>query len=222
MQKTRLTNSAWISLFNNAILALIILVILGSWSYAMFGPKGKPPIDEEKLASVVQQRLKQHAPEIEREAKRVAADILPPLSKAIVKQSQEDYDRYMQTLQKQGGQLAEHSEVIFVDAVKAQYSDYLQAHREVLAEEFPNHADKKSIDQLIAQFEKVGHKMIERFYLEDFAKQAKRTEVAWSKIQPVKEPAPGDPSLEKQLIDYGTDWSVLAFTDKAKQSVLSD
>ena len=222
MPNTGLPNSSRFAYFNNAILLLIILVILGSWSYAMFGPKGKPPIDEEKLAAVVQQRLKEHAPEIEHEAKQVAAEILPPLSEAIVKQTREDYDRYLQTLQEQGGKLAEHSEVIFVDAVKAQYSDYLQAHRDVLAQEFPNHADKASIDKLIAQFEKVGHKMIDRFYLEDFAKQAKRTEVAWSKIQPVPEPAPGDPSLEKQLIDYGTDWSVLAFTDKAKQSVLSD
>jgi len=214
------SSSSNLALINNAILGFIVIAIFTTWCYFMFGRKAQVPIDEQKLAREVRERLSEHAPEIQAEVNDVVIELTPPLGSAIGEQIQEDRDRYMQALRRQGNKFAENADDIFTDAVKSEYGDYLRAHRQVLAEEFPDYADEESLDQLMAEFEKVGHRLIDRYRVDQFAEQAQRTEAEWMEIQPLDPPQPGEPSLETQLREYAIDWSVLAFTQEAEESVL--
>lgn len=215
-------NSPPLATINNLILSLIILLIFGAWSYAMFGGKASVPLDKSAIAKEVQLRLEEHRGEIEEEARQLVVTLTPPLSEAIYQQARQDSDLYWQEFQQQGKTYVRDLDQIFVAAVKAEYRDYLQQHREVLAEEFPEHANKESLDRLMAEFEQVGEGLIERYYLDEFAAESKRTSEAWAKVEPLPLPTEGQPSLEEQLMEYGADWTVLAVTDKAEQQVLTD
>lgn len=206
---------------SNIGLSAIILVTLGIWCYGMFGQKSRVPVDKSAVAKEVFARLDANSATIKTEAQQLVAEITPPLTEAIYQQAQKDSSLYLRTLRQQGETYAQNADEIFVDAVKAEYRDYLQRHRQVIAEEFPDYADDESLDRLIAHFEQAGEGLIERYYLDDFANEAERTQLAWSKIQPLEPPSKDDPSLEEQLLEYGADWSVLAFTDEAKQQVVS-
>ncbi|WP_146119019.1 hypothetical protein [Blastopirellula marina] len=222
MSESSPPNSTTLATINNIVLSLIILLIFGVWGYAIFGAKGQVPVNKSAVAEEVQLRLEEHRGKIEQEAEQLVAELTPPLSEAVYHQIQEDSDLYWQELQQQSSTYVRDFDEMFIAAVKSEYRDYLQQHREVLAEEFPEHADKKSLDRLMAEFEQVGSELIDRYYLEDFAKESKRTREAWAKVKPLPPPAEGEPSLETQLLEYGTDWSVLALTDKAEQQVLSN
>ncbi|RCS40387.1 hypothetical protein DTL42_23685 [Bremerella cremea] len=206
---------------SNIGLSAIILITLAAWSYAMFGGSSEIPINKSAVGQEVLARIDKQSPAIEKEAKELTAELAPPLGEAIYRRAQLDSNRYLHEFQQQSGIYFEHADQIFVGAVKAQYRDYLQEHRQVIAEEFPEHADKESIDRLIAKFEQVGESLIDRYYLNDFATEAERTKLAWEKIRPLTPPTAGEPSLEEQLLEYGTDWSVLAFTDEAQQRVIN-
>ncbi len=220
MPESSRPDSSTFAMISNIGLSAIILITFAVWIYAMFGSKVGVPVDKSAVAKEVLERLDQNKPAIEQEAKQLVVQLTPPLSEAIYEQAQHDSDRYYRTLRQEGGTYFQHADEIFVGAVKSEYRDFLQRHRQVIAEEFPEHADKKSLDQLIAKFEEVGEGLIERYYLNDFAKEAERTKVVWEKIQPLDPPKADEPSLEEQLLEYGTDWSVLAFTDEAKQQVV--
>ncbi|QDU77713.1 hypothetical protein Pan97_47870 [Bremerella volcania] len=198
----------------------MVLAIFATWSYLTLGGRSQVPINEEKLAEEVRERIAKNAPEIESEVKSVVAELAPPLGIAISQQFKEDRDRYINTLRTEGGKFAENADDIFIDALKAEYGDFLRAHRQVLADEFPDHADEESLDRLIAEFEKVGGRLIDRYRVKQFAEQAQRTQASWENIQPLETPEPGEPSLETQLRDYAVDWSVLAFTQEAEEAVL--
>jgi len=202
---------------NNILLILIIIVAGGTWSYVVFGASKGAPIDEARITAEVEKRLSENASKIETEAKVLAADVLPPVGQALYREARQDYPRYLSTIREEGEVFGDNVQEIFVEAVKQQYRDYLQRHREVLAEEFPDHADEESLDQMVKEFEQVIENLVERYYLEEFQREGKKTAEYWAQFEPLDPPAEGEPSLEEQLADYLADWSVLAFTEEARQ-----
>lgn len=213
----------------NALLALLAIVVAVVWSYAMFfrdyslsGAVAAEPGAEEPESPYVKefrQRIEEHSGEITKEAESVAAEVLPPLGEAFSRQAKKDYPRYVATVRQQGEIYLDNVENIFMEKVKGQYRDYLRRHREVLAEEFPDHANKQSLDKLMAEFESVSDNLVERYYLDEFRHETERTTALWDKVQPLPPPKKDQPSLEEQLADYLVDWSVLAFTNEAERRV---
>jgi hypothetical protein len=60
--------------------------------------------------------------------------------------------------------------------------------------------------------------VIERYYLDEFRREADRTMALWREVEPVVLPGPNEPSLEEQLADYAADWTVLAVAEPPQQS----
>lgn len=206
-----------ITMTNNILLILVIIVAGGSWSYVMFGRGEGVAVHEKQFAAEVEKRLAENASAIETEAKALAAEVLPPLGQALYREARQDYSRYLRTIREEGEVFGNHVEEIFIEAVKHQYRDYLRQHRQVLAEEFPNHADEESLDQMVAEFEQLIDKIVERYYLKEFQREGEKSARYWARFEPLDPPVAGEPSLEQQLADYIADWSVLAFTDEAAE-----
>lgn len=204
---------------NNLLVVVIMLVIGGVWARVMFGGGGEAAVDEQGIADEVQQRLAEHAPEIEAEGRKLAGEIMVPLGQALYREIQRDYPRYLRAIRREGGVLGERLPDILIAAVQQQYRDYLRQHREVLAEEFPEHASEEKLDAMVAEFEQVIDRIVERYYLEEFQREGERTVEYWSRIEPLDLPGPDEPSLETQLFDYLTDWTVLAFADEAQENL---
>lgn len=213
----------------NALLALLAIVVAVVWSYAMFfrdytlagaAPGEGREVVESPYAVEARKRLEAHSDQIASEAAGVAAEVLPPLGKALAVQAREDSPIYLKTLEQQGDVYLANVEEILSKKVKEQYPDFIRRHRKVLAEEFPDHADKQSLDKLMNELESLADNLVKRYYLDEFRHETERTIAVWKQIEPLDPPQPGEPSLTEQLTEYTADWSVLAFTDTAEDRIL--
>ncbi|HBN76490.1 MAG TPA: hypothetical protein DD473_11860 [Planctomycetaceae bacterium] len=205
--------------FNNVLLTGLILVTGGAWAYAMFGSSPELPVDKSKVVSEVEESLQDHLPAIEDASQKLVAEVSEPIGKAFYKQFQEDDSRYLKTVRLQGAEYGQNVEKLFIKAAQNQYRDYWQAHRKVLAEEFPEYADKEALDELITEFEHTSDKLIERYYAEEFIEEGKVTAEYWSRFEPIDVPDNAQVDLKGQLLDYVADWTVLAFTDESQDQL---
>lgn len=201
----------WIT---NAVLAVLAVAIGGGAAYAAFvyEPEAHPRYRAKVLAEV-EERLEAHQEQILAEAESVAQETLPVVGEAVYEQAQEDYGRYVRVLERQGEELVDDMETIFINKVKGQYREYLRAHRQVIAQEFPEHASEENIESIVSDFEQMLDRLVERYYLDEFRAESKQTLALWKKIEPLEPPGPTEPSLEEQLADYTADWATLAFTE---------
>ncbi|HCS51785.1 hypothetical protein [uncultured Rubinisphaera sp.] len=212
-------SSSYNSVFNNILLAGLILITGGAWSYLMFGSSRELPINKSRAVSEIEDRLQDHLPAIQDATQKLVTEVSEPIGKAFYKQIQEDDSRYLKTVQIQGAEYGQNVEKLFIKAAQNQYRDYWQAHRKVLAEEFPEYADKEALDELIAEFERTSDKLIERYYADEFIEEGKTTAEYWSRFEPIEVPEDAQVDLEGQLLDYVADWTVLAFTDESSDQL---
>jgi hypothetical protein len=115
--------------------------------------------------------------------------------------------------------LASNVSDVLVEQVKDKYRGYIRAHRQVLAEEFPEHASEERLDQLIAEFEQTADRIAERYYLDEFRKETDRTATYWNRLEPAPLPAQGQPPLDEQLAEYLADWAVLVLADQTEEQL---
>ena len=206
--------------FGNILLVLMAASIAGLWLYFsfFFTPQPRPEFTA-KITAEVKERLSANSDAIFKEASSVAAETLPPLGDALFAQARSDYPQYMQTLDHEGVAYQQKVQDIFLEKVKAQYREYLRTHREILAEEFPQHASPERVDRLLREFEMAADKIVERYYLDEFQAEADKTVAYWREFKPVEPPGPHDPSLEEQLAILATDWAVLSFTKESREEI---
>lgn len=198
----------------NAILASLIVLIGGGYIYGRFIYKPEPTAEQmEPYAAEVRQRLEEHADVIGEEAGKLAGEIAPPVADAVYARAQKDYPKYIHALETQGSEFLDNIEKILVAKVKAKYRDYLLAHRDVIKEEFPAHANDKNVDLVLEDFQQTMDRIVERYYLDELRREADRTVALWDEFAPLDEPEANEPSLQEQFVDYLADWSVLAVAD---------
>lgn len=173
----------------------------------------QPRVDGEyvkQVAAAAEDRLRENAPELRREIVSLGEDALPIIQAALVERARHDYRVYAQTLEHEGSEFFDNVERAFVAKVKSRYHEYLQRHRQILQDEFPEHATRENVEKVLAAFEATFDDLVERYYLDQFRQEAARTEKLWASIPPAHRPEPGEPSLEEQLADATQRWLVLA------------
>jgi hypothetical protein len=165
--------------------------------------------------------LAANSEEIQAEVAALASATIPPISRAVYEQANEDFGLYIRTLEVEGDEYLASVEQMFMAKVKAQYDDFLRQHKQILKEEFPEHASDKNVEQVLTEFERTLDKLVERYYLDEFREQSKRTAALWQKFEAVEVPGPNEPSLSEQLADYTADWAVLAASQQAEEQLTS-
>lgn len=214
MSKADSTNVSASLTLTNIVLVCLILVIGGAFLYARF--LYEPQADSQmtqRYAAVAQQRLAKHADLIQSEATDLAVEVVPPISQAVQAQFKRDYGRYVRALEDEGELYVDRVEAMLKEKLRAHYKDFLLAHRQVLKEEFPQHASDENVERVLAEFEHVLNKLADRYYLEEFQHQTERTVALWKRFEPLEKPGPQEPSLEEQLADYAADWAVMAMAE---------
>lgn len=173
----------------------------------------QPRVDGEyvkQVAAAAEDRLQANAPQLRREIVSLGEDALPIIQAALVERARHDYRVYAQTLEHEGSEFFDNVERAFVAKVKSRYHEYLQRHRQILEDEFPEHATRENVEQVLAAFEATFDDLVERYYLDQFRHEAAHTEKLWTSIPPAHPPEQGEPSLEEQLADATQRWLVLA------------
>lgn len=197
----------------NGLLALLISVLGAAAVYAIFFYRPKPdPAYVAALADVAGKRLQEHAPELQREAVGLGRETWPIVQTALIQQARSDYSRFARTLEHEGSDYFANVERAFVDKVKARYRDYLRSHRQILESEFPEHATRENVERILASFEATFDELVERYYLDQFRREAARTEQLWTSIPPARRPELDEPALEEQLAETTREWIVDALS----------
>jgi hypothetical protein len=211
MATTQRTNPAFAALtFTNVLLIALILGFGGIFLYVQRSlQRPSPDFAMEEYLAVAQARLDRARPELEQELADLSRDVLPPITEAIAARVQQDYGRYVRTLEREGTVYVANVERMISRKIRARYHDFLQRHREILVNEFPEHASQENIERVLADFENTFSTLVERYYLDEFQRESQRTQALWARFEPARAPALNEPSLEEQLIETATDWAVL-------------
>ena len=85
------------------VLTSLVIVIGGAFVYVRFlyEPEANPKIAE-RYAAVAKERLEEHADVIQQETAALAAEIVPPITRAVQRQVDADYGRYVRALEREG------------------------------------------------------------------------------------------------------------------------
>ena len=198
----------------NALMGCLLVVFAAGFIYIEFVDKPAPDSQlTAKYAEEAKERFTKHSEVLEQELMSLASETVPPITDAVYEQARRDFPKYVSVLEREGQVFLKSVEESFVRQVKDQYHDYLQVHREVLKQEFPEYTSEENVERVMKEFEQMFDRIVERYYLDEFRREAKQTEALWTAIEPLPLPGPNEPSLHEQLADYSSDWTILAFAE---------
>jgi hypothetical protein len=198
----------------NALMGLLLVVFAIGFIYIQASDTPAPDAQTmDRYFEVARERLAEHSEVVEQELMALASETVAPIGDAVYDQARRDFPKYVDVLEREGDVFLENVEQIFLRQVKDQYHTYLAVHREVLRQEFPQNASDENVDRVMREFEQTFDRIVERYYLDEFRREAKETGKLWTAIQPFPLPGPNEPSLQEQLADYSSDWTMLALVE---------
>lgn len=209
LRRSQQPNAASPVAITNVLLSSLIILFACAAIYArwFYSPRLDPEYARQ-VAGAVGERLQANAAEVEHELVELGDDAWPIVQTALVHRARSDYPIYARALEKEGTAYFNNVEKAFIAKVKARYHEYLYRHREILTSEFPEHATRENVEQILAAFEATFDELVERYYIDQFRHEAARTEELWAAIPPARQPEIDEPSLEKQLGETSRQWMV--------------
>lgn len=196
----------WQARAAQVVLGVLIAAVAIVFLYSLFA-EPSIRIDKEKLVAEMKKRMAANSDTILEEVTSFGAETLPPVANAFAEQATQDMPLYVSALDDQSDELMAGLEQQLRGKLKAQSKEYLAEHRRVFREVFPEITEDHTIDAIVRDFRETAERLAERYYLDEFRKQAKRTAKLWMSIKPVEPPRQG--TLEDQLLEYTTDWAAL-------------
>jgi hypothetical protein len=212
LQQCQVTNALLLASWLAALLGLIFMSVY--WQQLT-------DINEDKLVAALADRVEKNSDEIVAEVEVLAAKTAPTISQTFYRQIKSDLPVYARAVEEQSGELVQDLESDFLKISEAQWDRYLNIHWQVLRDEFPEITDEKTLDRMKNEFKQAYRKLIQRYYIDDFRRQAKKTAALWAKVEPVAPPK-GPDSLEDQLLDYFVSWSTENLVDVAEKQAVGD
>jgi hypothetical protein len=194
--------------WNIGILAALTLASIGACVYLLFLYEPAGAISLRPYLKEARERITANAAVLAEEAAALAADAVPPVAQTFYHQFRRDAPIYLNALEKQGDVLVEDLAADLRQRLKGEFKAYLAANRQVVAKEFPQYASQEAISRLETRFELAAERLIDRYYINEFRKEARRTSELWQRVKPVPPPE-GDETLESQLLEYTADWALL-------------
>jgi len=209
LRRSQQTSPASPVAITNVLLSSLIVLFACTAIYArwLYRPRVDPEYARE-VATALGDRLDANADQVEQELVDLGNDAWPIVKTALVHRARHDYPSYARALEKEGTEYFNNVERAFVAKVKARYHEYLYRHREILTSEFPEHATRENVEQILAAFEATFDELVERYYIDQFRHEATRTEELWAAIPPARQPDSDEPSLEKQLGETSREWMI--------------
>jgi hypothetical protein len=191
---------------NIGLLSLLLLAFVAGIVYAAFFGEGALKRKEDQFVTDVRQRVQEDTGWLTDEAVDLVAAVAPPVVEAFRDRFQADMPVYMETIDRQGKEMAEHLQATLEKEVRAEYQDSLSRYRKVLQEEFPEVTDRETLDRMMAHFKTALDDLIQRYYLDEFRNTLDETARLWKQIPPAPSPKAGEKALVDQLGNDLADW----------------
>lgn len=203
----------------NIVLGVLVVAGLIGVIYVESMDAELEPEQLEPYVAEARERLDQHSEVIEAELSEVVSRITPPIQEAIARQAKEDSAAYLNALEAEGEQYLSNLEDIFLARVRANHKEVLQAHVNVLREEFPEHVNDENVERVLTEFEKAFDRVAERYYVEEFRRATQRTVALWERVETLEPRQPDQPPLEDRLADAVVDWMALTAANEAEEAI---
>ncbi len=201
-------------------MTLLIVLLVGLVIVFITATTAKPamPIEVQAVLDEAKARLHANREAIYREATSLIAETGPPIAASFVHQAREDLPVYARALESQSDELVAGLESQLRLRVRQQIDEFLAKHRQVFREEFPKITDEATVDRILRDYRRTANRLLDRYYLNDFRRESKRTVQLWKSFEPVKPPLEG--TLQDELLEYVGDWLALQAKTEATQTLL--
>jgi hypothetical protein len=199
---------------NLALIALMLLAFVAAVCYAVWWAEHRLQQKEEQTLAVVRERLARDMRPIGEELGDLAAEVGPPVAVAFYERLKADVPAYVHTVDEQSKELTEHVEAAVRRDVRAQYQGARDRYRDILQEEFPEVTDPAQLDAMMARFEVVFNRLIQRYYVDQFRDLLSAAIRHWNAIPPAAPPRPGEKSLADQLAADVSEWARLKVVER--------
>jgi hypothetical protein len=199
---------------NLALIALLLLALVAAFCYAVWWAEHRLQQKEERTLAVVRARLARDMKPISEELGDLAAEVGPPVAVAFYERLKADVPAYVHTVDQQSKELTEHVEAAVRRDVRAQYEDARGRYRAILQEEFPEVTDPARLEAMMARFEVVFNRLIQRYYVDQFRDLLAAAIRHWNAIPPAEPPRPGEKSLGDQLAADVSEWARLKVVER--------
>jgi hypothetical protein len=199
---------------NLALIALMLLAFVAGVVYAVWFAEHRLPQKEEQTLAAVRARLARDMPSISQELTDLAGEVGPPVAIAFYERLKADVPAYVHTIDEQSKELTDHVEAAVRRDVQAQYHAARGRYRAILQEEFPEVTDPAQLDDMMARFEAVEDRLIQRYYVDQFRDLLTAAIRRWNAIPPAPAPKPGEKPLADQLGEDVAAWLRLKMVER--------
>lgn len=214
-----LQNALWQSRVTMTLLVVMLAGLITAILYFSTATASLP-IDESAVIARAKERLEANQEKILQEVASFVGETSSPIATTFAHQIREDLPVYARALNDQSDELIAGLEDQIRQRVRAQTDEFVAKHRNILKEEFPEITSEETREQILRDYRRTANRLLERYYLDDFAKEAKKTVSIWQKIKPIESPV-GEP-LRADLLEYVSDWLVLQAQDRASNRIFPE
>jgi hypothetical protein len=199
---------------NLALIALMLLAFVAGVCYAVWFAERRLRQKEEQTLAAVRQRLARDMRPITEELGDLAGEVGPPVAVAFYERLKADVPAYVHTVDEQSKELTEHVQSAVRRDVQARYRAARGRYRAILQEEFPEVTDPAQLDAMMARFEAVFNRLIQRYYVDQLRDLLKDVIRRWNAIPPAEAPKPGEKPLADQLAEDVAAWLRLKVVER--------
>lgn len=199
---------------NLALIALMLLAFVAGVCYAVWFVEHRLQQKEEQTLAAVRARLGKDMGPLSKELTDLAGEVGPPVAVAFYERLKADVPAYVHTVDEQSKELTEHVQSAVRRDVQAQYHAARGRYRAILQEEFPQVTDPAQLDAMMARFEVVFNRLIQRYYVDQFRELLTTAIRHWNAIPPAGPPKPGEKPLADQLAEDVTAWLRLKMVER--------
>lgn len=193
--------------WNLALAALLLLGFVGGLVYLGYFIENKLQDRQEQILHEVRgQFLENVQPIMEKAGEEAVTEAAQPVADRFYDQFRADLPAYLLAMDRQGKKLTDRLSARMQQRVQAQYHASLVHYRAMLQKEFPEITDKATLDRMMNGFEHAFHRLIQRYYVDDFRKVTDETARLWKAVPPAPTPAGGVRKLEDELVKDLKDW----------------
>lgn len=193
--------------WNLALAALLLLGFVGGLVYLGYFIEHKLQARQEQVLREVREKFLENVqPLMEKAGEEAVTEVAQPVADRFYDQFRADLPAYLLAMDRQGKKLTDQLSARMEQKVQAQYRAALVRYRAMLQKEFPEITDKATLDRMMNGFELAFHRLIQRYYVEDFRKVTDETARLWKSIPPAPTPAGGVRRLEDDLVKDLKDW----------------
>ena len=202
-QKIEALHSA-LAFARNVRIGLIVIVValVGVFSIQLFnfGRSLQSPAYIGDLRTRGEKRLAERQGMLTQELETLIKESSPVLTEAFYDQAKKDLPLFMTVVGNEREYLLNSLEKKYRTFLESRHDKLLEKYEAVIFEELPEAKDPEIRKKMMANLEKLSHKLVDKYYIHDLSENILQLYNAWDQFPVAAAPEANDPPMNDQLI----------------------